>query len=227
MSSIRSLPTTRFLILALILLGLTLAWYYSPLADYARPGVVQSVLADFRASGWGPIIALGAFLVGGLIAFPVTILIAATVATFGPWFGLLYAASGAMASATVVYGIGAWLGRDSLRNFLGTRLDQVRKRIVRQGVVAIAAVRLVPVAPFTVVNLVAGASGVGFREYVAGTLLGLAPGLFAMAVFGAQIMRTLSSPTVVDVLILVVGLIVWVGLSFAVQAAISNYQKQS
>jgi len=227
MPSIRSLPTAKFLILALVLLGLTLAWYYSPLADYARPGVVQSALADFRSSGWGPIIALGAFLVGGLIAFPVTILIAATVATFGPWFGLLYAASGAMASAAVVYGIGAWLGRDSLRNFLGTRLDQVRKRIVRQGVVAIAAVRLVPVAPFTVVNLVAGASGIGFKEYLVGTLLGLAPGLVAMAVFGAQIMRTLSSPTVVDVLLLVVGLIVWVGFAFAIQAAISNYQKES
>jgi phospholipase D1/2 len=224
---VASFTATRFLLLGVALLALTLAWSYSPLADYARPSVVQAALADVKSSIWAPAIALAAFLLGGLIAFPVTILIAATATTFGPWWGLLYAALGAMASAVMMYGVGAWLGRDSLRNFLGDRLNAIRKRIVKQGVIAIAAIRLVPVAPFTVVNLAAGASGIGLREYAAGTLLGLAPGLIAMAAFGHQIMRILSSPTWIEVAILVVGAALWIGMSFAIQAMISRYSPEA
>lgn len=221
------LPATKFVALAILLLGLTLLWYYSPLADYARPSVVQAALAEVRSSLWAPAFVLGAFLLGGLIAFPLTILIAATTATFGPWYGLLYATLGAMLSALMMYGVGAWLGREAVLKFLGGRLNEIRKRIVKQGVVAVAAIRLVPVAPFTVVNLVAGASGIGLREYVAGTLLGLAPGLIAMAVFGPQIMRTIVSPSVTQVALLVAGLIAWIALSFGIQAAIARYRPEA
>lgn len=222
-----TMPATKFALLAFGLLGLTLLWYYSPLADYARPSVLQAALAQVRSSLWAPAFALAAFLLGGLIAFPLTILIAATTATFGPWLGLLYATTGAMLSALVMYGIGAWLGRDALQGFLGERLNKIRKRIVRQGVVAVAAIRLVPVAPYTVVNLVAGASGIGLGDYVVGTLLGLAPGLVAMAVFGPQIMRTLASPSLGEVTLLLAGLVIWIGLSFAIQAAIARYRPEA
>lgn len=219
---VTSLPAAKFTLIGLLLLALTLSWYYSPLADYARPSSVQAALADVRSSYWAPAVAIGAFLLGGAIAFPLTILILATTATFGPWLGLLYATVGAMLSAIAMYAAGAWLGRDSLRNFLGERLNQIRKRVVRQGVVAIAAIRLVPVAPFTIVNLVAGASGIGLREYTAGTLLGLAPGLMAMAFFGPLIMRTFSSPSLSQIVLLLGAVIAWIALAFAVQAVVAR-----
>ena len=128
---------------------------------------------------------LAIFLAGGLVAFPVTVLIAATAATFGPWLGFLYAATGAIASALLTYFIGALLGRDVLRNWMGPRLTRIRERIVRQGVLAIAAIRMVPVAPFTLVNMVAGASGIRLLDYIAGTLLGLLPGLILMSALGS------------------------------------------
>ena len=49
-----------------------------------------------------------------LLVFPVTLLIAATAATFGPWLGFAYAATGAAASAVVTYGVGALIGRETL-----------------------------------------------------------------------------------------------------------------
>lgn len=222
--AVTALPAAKFTLLVLLLLGLTLGWYLSPLSDYARPSSVQAALGDVRSSVWGPAVAVGAFLLGGLIAFPLTILIVATTAAFGPWLGLFYASTGAMLSAVMMYAVGAWLGRDTVRDFLGERLDQIRKRLVRQGVVAIAAVRLVPVAPFTIVNLVAGASGIGLREYAAGTLLGLAPGLLAMAFFGPQIMRTLASPDPTQLLLLAGGVALWIALAFGVQALVARYR---
>ena len=46
-------------------------------------------------------IVVALFVVGGILVFPVLLLIAATAATFGPWLGFAYAASGALASALV------------------------------------------------------------------------------------------------------------------------------
>ena len=51
--------------------------------------------------------------------------------------------------------MGALISRQTLDGMLGPRLNRVRRSIARRGVMAIAAVRMLPVAPFTLVNLVA------------------------------------------------------------------------
>lgn len=55
-------------------------------------------------------------MVGGVVAFPVTLMIIATVLVFGPWWGGLYALAGAELSAVAVFVAGLfavrrWLGR--------------------------------------------------------------------------------------------------------------------
>jgi len=70
-----------------------------------------------------------------------------------------------------------------------------------------AAVRLIPIAPFTVVNLVAGASHITFRDYVLGTFIGMAPGIALMAVFLERVGAALRQPDAVTlVTVAVVGL---------------------
>ena len=202
---------------------MSLLWNYSALADYADPQFVQRVFKDIAASPFGPLIVLAAFLAGGLVAFPVTVLIAATAVTFGPWLGFLYAASGALASALLTYGIGAMLGRDVLRKLMGPRLTRIRQKIVKQGVLAIAAIRMVPVAPFTLVNIVAGASGIKLIDYTAGTLLGLLPGLILMSALGAQIARIVTSPSAFELAVFALCIAAWIGLSVGVQAAIRRF----
>jgi uncharacterized membrane protein YdjX (TVP38/TMEM64 family) len=56
------------------------------------------------------------------------------------------------------------------------------------------AVRLLPVAPFTVVNMVAGASHIGARDFLLGTLLGMAPGTIAVGMFVDRIAAAVSEP---------------------------------
>src|SRR6185437_16691040 len=94
------------------------------------------------------------------------------------------------------YGIGAALGRASLERTLGPRMGRVRRSIVRRGMLAVAAVRLVPIAPFTLVNLVAGASKIPFADYVLGTAIGMAPGLILMSALGNRIWSIMTQPTV-------------------------------
>ena len=121
---------------------------------------IEAAMAAFASSTWAPAYVVGAFMLGGLVAFPLILLIAGTAAAFGPVLGFAYAAAGSLASALLTYFIGVWLGRDTLESVLGPRLNRIRARIQRSGILAVAAIRLVPIAPFTIVNMVAGASGI-------------------------------------------------------------------
>jgi uncharacterized membrane protein YdjX (TVP38/TMEM64 family) len=89
-------------------------------------------------------------------------------------------------------------------------------------VIAIATIRLVPVAPFTVVNLVAGASAIRPFDYVAGTALGMLPGLVVLSVLGHQIVRILTHPTPVAVALLLAAVAGWIAVSIGLQVLVSK-----
>ena len=69
------------------------------------------------------------------------------------------------------------------------RRPSTSRAVTSQGILSVTAVRLVPIAPFTVVNLAAGALGISFRDYLIGTILGIAPGLIAMTLLGDRLLR--------------------------------------
>jgi uncharacterized membrane protein YdjX (TVP38/TMEM64 family) len=127
-----------------------------------------------------------------------------------------------LASAIVTYSIGVVFGQEALSRVLGPRLTRIRTRIARRGVLAIAAVRLLPLAPFSLVNLVAGASAIRLSDYLAGTLLGMAPGLVLLSALGDQIVRIVVAPSLLNILLLVLAAVAWIGLSFLVQALLSR-----
>ena len=217
----RHISTVVKVVLAgLVVLALAMVWRYVPLA---RPDEVRAAFASINGSAMAPFIVVSVFVAAGFVFFPVTVLIAATAATFGPWLGFGYATAGALASALAIYAVGAAIGKKPLRNFLGPRLNRVRQRVAKRGVITIAAVRLVPVAPFTVVNLVAGASGIPVFEYIVGTLLGMLPGLIMISAVGHQIARIMTAPTPTDFALLAAVVTCWIAVSIGVQAVVSRY----
>lgn len=210
---------------AVVVIALPLAWQYTALSTLADPDVVRNTFARVAASAWAPLAVIAIFIAGGLVAFPVLVLIAVTAATFGPVYGLAYAAAGSLSSALVTFLIGAWLGKDLLRDYLGPRLDRIRRRIVNQGVISVAAIRLVPVAPFTFVNLVAGASQIRLQDYLAGTVLGMLPGWIVMSALGHQLFQIVTQPTVWNVALLGAAIIGWIAVSVGVQILLSKVRR--
>jgi phospholipase D1/2 len=208
----------KLIVIALAVVGLTLAWRYTPLSEWLDAAVIQQTFEEIAEMRSAPLIVIAAFVIGGLLVFPVLLLIAATAAAFGPWFGFIYAASGAIASAIVTYWLGRAIGGRTLDSVLGPRLNRIRRSIARRGVLAIAAVRMVPIAPFTLVNLVAGASRIPLLDYVFGTMLGMAPGLVLMSALGHQIFSIITQPTLTNMLLLLLAVAAWIGLSIGVQA---------
>jgi phosphatidylserine/phosphatidylglycerophosphate/cardiolipin synthase-like enzyme/uncharacterized membrane protein YdjX (TVP38/TMEM64 family) len=209
----------------MVIIALILAWRFTPLSTLAHPDSIREWLAGVAQMPGAPFIVLAAFIVGGLLVFPVLLLIAATAATFGPWIGFALAGTGAIASAIVTYGVGAAIGRQAMENVLGPRLNRVRRAIVQRGVLAVAAVRLVPIAPFTVVNLVAGASKIRFADYVLGTIIGMAPGLVLMSALGHQIWSIIAKPTLTNVVLFILAVLAWLAVSMGCQALLLRWRR--
>jgi uncharacterized membrane protein YdjX (TVP38/TMEM64 family) len=147
---------------------------------------------------------------------PVMLLIAVTALVFGPFPGILYAFAGALASASVTYEIGKRLGRHAVRKVAGQRLNDLSRQLGKRGLLAVLLIRLLPVAPYTVINIVAGASHIGWRDYLLGTALGLAPGIVMIMLFVDRAVAAIRSPgpgTLAVLAVIVVG-IIGVGYAF-------------
>jgi phosphatidylserine/phosphatidylglycerophosphate/cardiolipin synthase-like enzyme/uncharacterized membrane protein YdjX (TVP38/TMEM64 family) len=208
---------TVFAVLGLVaaLAGLALAWQYTSLKDFADVGFVSSVISE--RSQFAPLLAIAAFVVGGLVVFPVLVLIAATAAALGPWMGFVSAGIGVLLSALTLFLIGRFLGHARLQRLLGRRAARIQRRVIGKGVVAVAMIRMVPIAPFSIVNLVAGASELSLRDFMLGTVLGMAPGIAVMAALGAQIADLARNASLGNVLLLVLAVAAWIAFCLGVQ----------
>jgi phospholipase D1/2 len=173
--------------------------------------------AVYRFSWIGASGVLLTYAVGSLLFVPINLLIAATGAAFGPLLGLGYAAAGSLLAAAVVFGLGRAVGRDPMRRLAGRWVDAVSRRLDRHGLLAMALLRLMPVAPFSVVNLVAGSSSIRFRDFVFGSAIGMLPGLVLMTVFGDRLGAWLRRPDPFNLAILIAVTLGVVALAVALR----------
>ncbi len=208
--------------LLLAVVGITLLWQLTDLAEFATPERIGHFLSMARGEPWGAVLVLAAFLIGGAIAFPVNILILATAATFGPWLGAGYSAVGSLASALLMYSVGRRFGRESLTRLLGARAQRALGAVRHRGLLAVVTLRVLPVAPFTLVNLAAGASAIRFVDFFLGSLIGMLPGLLILSILGDRIVAMFSDPGVGDIVILVAAVLAYIGLAFGAQALLSR-----
>ncbi len=149
---------------------------------------------------------LGIYVAAALTVMPISLLVVATAIVFDPWMTVVYALSGSVLGAGVTFAIGKALGRRAVRRVAGRRLNALSRRLGEGGVLAVMVLRMLPVAPFTVVNLVAGASHLRMRDFLIGTALGMAPGIVAVAVFADRLAAALQdpSPGTIALLVLIV-----------------------
>ncbi|MGH7823623.1 MAG: TVP38/TMEM64 family protein, partial [Candidatus Binatia bacterium] len=157
------------MLLLLALLGCAAAWHGTPLKHWIDFETVAAWQQSFKADPAAPYIIVGAYLTGVFVFFPITLLTAATIFTFGPVAGNAYSLVGWLLSAALGYAIGKVLGRDWLRGLVGHRLGRLDREADRNGLLAVLALRILPVAPFTVVNLFIGASHIRFSDFIVGS----------------------------------------------------------
>jgi uncharacterized membrane protein YdjX (TVP38/TMEM64 family) len=128
--------------------------------------------------------------------------------TFGPVMGSLYSIVGSLVGAAVTYAIGRFLGQDFVRKIAGTKWRRLEQKIRQTGIVAVTTLRLLPIAPFTVVNIISGAFKVPLRDYILGSLLGLLPGILITNLFAHQFTSAIRDPGIGAFLVLAALIII-------------------
>jgi phospholipase D1/2 len=180
------------LVVVLLICGMCIAaWKWIPLGVMS-PDEVSAWVAPHRHAWYALPMVMLAFI--GLALFPVLLLITATGIAFGPVLGPVYAMAGCLASASMGFVIGRWLGVRRVERLGGERIIRVTRALNRNGTLAVFFARKVP-APFTLVNIVIGASTVRYVDFILGTLLGMAALVIALAGFGYQLMQALRNPS--------------------------------
>ncbi|MBL8658515.1 MAG: VTT domain-containing protein [Rhodospirillales bacterium] len=202
-----------------LVVALAMAWRVGPFSGWVNAESLVSWWQTFDGSVMAGIMAMGSIVVATLALVPLTFMVTAAAVAFGPVLGSAYAMLGALLSSAIVYGAGALLGERWATKLFGRRWRRIGDTLSGRGVLAVAMVRMVPVAPYSVVNFLAGALRVRFIDFILGTALGLIPGIIALSLFGAQLGAVLREPGWLNVsLLIVISLALLVGIGLGIRS---------
>jgi phospholipase D1/2 len=188
----------------IVVLGLTAIWRWTPLGNLLTLEAVTTFAERLKAQPLNPLLVPLTYIVLGLVSFPVTLMIITTIIVFGPWWGGWYALLETTLSGVVMFGIGHFLGKNIVSQFAGSLINRVNVRLSESGIVAVIAFRIIPIAPFSLINLVAGVSAISLRDFFIGTLIGIVPGIAAIVFISDRLSASLRQPDMSNLIVLLV-----------------------
>jgi uncharacterized membrane protein YdjX (TVP38/TMEM64 family) len=103
--------------------------------------------------------------------------------------------SGILLAALATYCAGRPLPGNTVRHLAGPKMDKMIDVLRMRGLAAVFAVRIIPVAPFALVGMIAGRIPIKLWHFMLGTFLGVLPGTLTTTVFGDQIQTALVDPS--------------------------------
>lgn len=142
---------------------------------------LRQVLVD---NWWGPVLYIAVYTLRPVILFPASVLTVLGGLAFGPVAGVAYTVVGSNLSTAATYVAARFVaGRRPIEPPVGKRAVE---RLVANPFETTLILRLIA-APFDAVALAAGALGLRFWPFLAGSFLGTITGTIAFVSFGASI----------------------------------------
>ncbi len=197
----------KILLVVVAIAVLPMIWIWTPLNRWLN---FETIIYWQEAAKHYPgvfFFLMGIYLVAAVVLFPMSILNVATILTFGPLWGNVYALAGWLLSGSLGYAMGRAVGHDRLRKLVGPRLDGLIHRAERHSFLTVLTIRVLPIAPYTVGNMFMGASEFRFRDFVAGSIVGKIPGIILLTVAGVKIESALRNPAVGTFIVIVLALV--------------------
>ena len=194
---------------ALLLLAVAVLWTATPLQDYVDAGRLRDAADSVRGSEWAVVLVLLVYLGASPALFPITLLNMIVAVMYEPTVAFALALVGSMLNAGLSYAFGWGLGRAWLRRFMGPRLARISRQLGRRGIPVVVGMMVTPLGPFTLVNMVCGASHIRPLHHQLGVALGLAPTLALLVILGDSLWRLIENPTPVNLLLLAGMVVLW------------------
>ncbi|MCB1855657.1 MAG: FAD-dependent oxidoreductase [Halieaceae bacterium] len=180
------------------------AWFYLDLGSYLQLATAQQHVGDLRA--WyadHPLLA-------GLVYFAVYVAITALSvpgaavmtlaggALFGFGYALLLVSFASSIGATLAFAVSRLLLRDWVQGRFRRQLRAVNEGFARDGAFYLFSLRLVPVFPFFLINLLMGVLPIGAWRYYWVSQLGMLPGTAAYVNAGTQLGQLQSTAGIIS-----------------------------
>ncbi len=205
------------ILVRLVLIGfiaaLAVAYFKFGLSDYLSLQSLkehnQGLLDSFKSNPVPVVLGFAAiYIVSTALSIPgATVLTLAAGAIFGFWYGTLIVSIASTIGATLAFLGARFLFRDSVEAKFQDRLKKINEGVNKEGAFYLFTLRLIPIVPFFLVNLLMGLTSIRVPVYFIVSMVGMLPGTAVYVNAGTQLsklesMRGILSPPIILSLVL-------------------------
>ncbi len=182
-------------ILALLVVAAIALFFGMGLDQYLTLGALKESQGRFAAmleqSPWRvTLIAFVLYVVVVALSFPgATVMGLAMGALFGLWYGTLLVSFASTIGATLAFLTSRYLLRDFVQRHFGDKLRRINEGMAEDGALYLFMLRLVPIFPFFLINLLMGLTQIPTRTYFWVSQLGMLAGTLVYVNAGTQLAR--------------------------------------
>lgn len=149
------------------------------------PEIVRNYILSFGI--YGPLLFLLASALRPLMFFPITVFYLASGLAFGAFWGGIIATAGAIISALVAHIVADKVGIGFFPMRWRSRICAVSERLEKNVLRNVILIRFIPMVSFDLISYSAGLAKIRLRTFLFGSMIGIAPRVFAYTYVGANI----------------------------------------
>ena len=182
----------RFVIIAVVALGIG-AFFALGLGQYLSLEYLQaSRVRAVEQVNAAPVTASMVFfliyvVVTGLSLPGAAVMTVAAGAIFGVWWGVLLVSFASSVGATIAFMISRLVLGDWVQRRFASYLEPINRGFDSEGAFYLFSLRMVPVFPFFIVNLLMGLTRIGVLQFYVVSQLGMLAGTFVFVFAGTQL----------------------------------------
>lgn len=139
---------------------------------------------------------------------PITLLIGISSIIFGVFWGIILAGIGEIIGAIIGFFVARYLGREFFQSVENHTVELIDRTIESHPFLTIAALRIIPIFPFDIINFSAGLSRIHFRDFLIGTAFFVWPDTILYVLIG----NSFTNPKTlfyVFITLIIIGMIFW------------------
>lgn len=196
---------TKLIVVASIILIAVAVIFFSPLREYVDPKRAATWLKSVGNIWWAPAVFILFYCIFNVLLVPATILSLTAGAVWGWWKGGLWVLVASTIASAIPFFLARSTGSAWIETLVRKRASGLYEKLHNEGFITLLLLRLVPIAPYNILNYAAGLAGIRTRHYLIATFIGTIPGIFIFTYLADSIAAGVISPGQAFVRILVAG----------------------
>lgn len=186
---------TSKLIMFITVLGLIAVYFNFDLGRYFTLSSIKEkhkIFIDFYADNQivSVSVFLGAYILITALSLPgASVMTVAAGSMFGLFLGTVLVSVASTTGATLSFLLSRFIFRETVQKRFGEKLETVNEGIAKEGVLYLFSLRLVPVFPFFLINLLMGLTLIKTPVYIFVSQIGMLPGTIVFVNAGTQLSK--------------------------------------